>query len=248
MANSGQATNGSQFFITHKATPHLNGRHTVFGHVIQGQNIVDSIAQNDVIESIKIIRKGKDARRWDASEVFASEYARVEKEAKEAAAAAAALEERRSVYMASVKNMSEDQFSKFMFEEVKKDFPTAKQSPTGLVYILEKAGEGEKPVPNDKLTVHYRGTFRLDGGQFDSSYDRNQPMEFQYKTQRMIPGFEEGLALMGKGGKIKIFIPYFQAYGANGRPGAIPPYSDLVFDLELLNIQAGTTGHEGHNH
>ncbi len=248
MANAGAGTNGSQFFITHKATPHLNGRHTVFGHVITGQNVVDSIAQDDVIESIEIIRKGRKAKKWDATETFAAVYKKLELEEKEKEAKRLAAEAKRKEYITKIQGLSQERFSAFMYDEIKKEFPNAKQSPSGLVYIIENPGAGEKPTPGDKLTVHYRGTFRLDGEQFDSSYDRNQPMSFQYKTQRMIAGFEEGLAMLGKEGKIKIFIPYFQAYGPNGRPGAIPPYSDLVFDLEMLDIAPGATGHEGHNH
>jgi len=70
MANAGPKTNGSQFFITHKATPWLDGRHTVFGHVIQGQDVVDAIVQGDIIVSVKIIRKGKPAKKFDAVKTF----------------------------------------------------------------------------------------------------------------------------------------------------------------------------------
>lgn len=246
MANSGPATNGSQFFITHKATPHLNGKHTVFGHIITGQDVVNAIAQDDIMQEVKIIRVGKEAKAWNATETFA----RVMKE--KAAAAEAAIQKQKEqlaaalAYGEKVKDMSEGDYSKFMYEEVKKVYPNAQLSPSGLVYMIVDPGTGEKPISGDNLKVHYRGTFRLSGEQFDSSYDRNQTMDFTFKIQRMVPGFEEGLAMLAKGGKAKIFIPYYQGYGASGR-GTIPPYSDLVFDLEMVNIAAGT-GHEGHGH
>jgi|TARA_R110000737_G_C14622665_1_gene493727 peptidyl-prolyl cis-trans isomerase A (cyclophilin A) len=257
MANSGPATNGSQFFITHKATPHLDGKHSVFGHVITGQEVVDAIEQNDLMITVKIIRKGKTAKKWNATKVFAEKYKKLEvsekardeeariaqeKKATEYAAEMAAQEE----YIAQIKEMSEEDYVKFMYEEVKKEYPDAKLSPSGLVYILKDEGKGDKPQAGQNLTVHYRGTFRTSKKQFDSSYDRKQPMAFNFKEQRMIPGFEEGLEMMGKGAKGKFIIPYFQAYGAQGRPGAIPPYSDLVFDLEMLDIKDGN--HDGHDH
>lgn len=247
MANAGPGTNGSQFFITHTATPHLNGRHTVFGHVLSGQNVVDSIAQDDVIESIEIIRKGKTAKKWDATKVWAETYAKITAEKEEEMRQREEEAKQQAVYIEKIKGMNQNEFSKFMYNEVKKTYPNAQQSASGLVYVVENKGEGEAPIAGDRLKVHYRGTFRNGGRQFDSSYDRGQPMGFQYKVQSMIPGFEEGVSMIGKGGKIKVFIPYFQAYGPNGRPGAIPPYSDLVFDIEIVDIAQGES-HEGHNH
>lgn len=242
MANSGPATNGSQFFITHKETPWLDGKHTVFGHVISGQDVVNSIAQDDIIETVKIIRKGKAAKKFKATEVFNSRYEEIEKDYKE-----------RAEELAKCASMTEEEYKNYMFNKVKETYPNAQLSPSGLVFIIEDSGEEKKPAQNDKMTVHYKGTFRGTGDKFDSSYDRGQPMEFNYKVQRMIPGFEEGLGLLGKGGKAKLIIPYYQAYGAQGRPGAIPPYSDLVFDVEVVNLVAGPPNeghdsHDGHNH
>ena len=247
MANSGPTTNGSQFFITHKATPHLNGRHTVFGHIIKGQNVVDAIAQDDKMNQVLILRVGSEALKWNATNVFASELAKANKEAAEAEKEAAKIAAEAKAYGEKVSKMTPEEYYAYMYSEIKKEYPKAQKSASGLVYIIEKAGTGEKAVSGDAMTVHYRGTFRRGAEQFDSSYDRGEPMTFNYLEQRMVPGFEEGLSMLAKGGKAKIFIPYDQAYGAQGRPGAIPPYSDLVFDLEIVNIAAGT-GHEGHGH
>ncbi len=229
-SNAGK-TNGSQFFITHTATPWLDGLHTVFGHVIYGLDVVDKIEQNDVMTKITIIRKGKAARKFKAEKVFTAEVVKNElrmKDIKDKEAAARAENEK-------IKNMSEQEYSAYMYELVKKDYPNALLSPSGLVYVIEKEGGAMKSMPHDSLTVHYRGTFRKDGKQFDSSYDRNEPMGFHFKDQRMIPGFEEGLTMIGEGGKIKLFIPYYAAYGPNGR-GPIPGYADLIFDLEILDL------------
>lgn len=76
MANAGPKTNGSQFFITHKATPHLDGRHTVFGHVTSGLDVVDKIVKDDVINTVKIIRIGKDAKKFNAEKVFTDYFAK----------------------------------------------------------------------------------------------------------------------------------------------------------------------------
>lgn len=225
MANAGPGTNGSQFFITHVATPHLDGKHTVFGKVVEGQDVVNAIAQNDVMNKVVIMRIGKHAQNWNATKTFEAEYNKRK-----------AAEDAKAAQFAKIAAMSKDEYKAYFLKEVQKKYPKAQQTASGLVYIIEKEGEGAKPVAGNQLSVHYTGTL-MDGTKFDSSRDGGQPMTFTYKTQRMIPGFEEGLAMLGKGGKGIFIIPYFDAYGAQGRPGAIPPYSDLVFDLEMMELK-----------
>ncbi len=249
MANSGPNTNGSQFFITHKATPWLDGKHSVFGHVIDGQEVVNAIEKDDIMKEVTIIRKGKVARKWNASEQYSS-IMDVYK----------AKEEVRITEYEKIAAMTNDEYSKYMYQEVTKDFPSAKISNSGLVYIIEDDGIGPKPTKGTEMSIHYTGTFRKSGEKFDSSIDRGQPMDFKFLEQRMVPGFEEGISLLAKGGKAKIIIPYYSAYGAKGRPGAIPPYSDLVFDIETVDLTPpsqesiqpnnhdGHDGHDGHNH
>ena len=233
MANSGPATNGSQFFITYKETSWLNGKHTVFGKVVKGQEVVDSIAQNDTIKKITIIRKGSDALSFDAPEVFSSYFANkaiVEKEKAEKSAA-----------------LIKETVARF---ENQKSQATTTAS--GLQYFISEKGTGAKVSTTDKALTHYAVYF-ADGVVLETSIlktaealgivDENKKAAGQYQPipadvgaeARMIEGFKEGLKLLSAGDKATLFLPYDIAYGENGN-GGIPPKSDLVFEVEIVEL------------
>jgi peptidylprolyl isomerase len=108
------------------------------------------------------------------------------------------------------------------------------ESALALRYIDIKSGDGAEAQPGQFYTVHYTGWLASDGTKFDSSVDRNEPFTFQQGTHGVIPGWDYGFAGMHVGGKRRLFIPYQLAYGERGRPPAMPPKSDLIFDIELL--------------
>ena len=114
------------------------------------------------------------------------------------------------------------------------NYPNATPTESGLYFISEKKGSGKKPVAGQKVKVHYTGTF-LDGNKFDSSVDRGQPFEFVLGQGQVIKGWDEGVAMMKKGGKAILVIPSDIAYGPQGNRG-IPPSSTLVFEVELIDI------------
>ena len=116
---------------------------------------------------------------------------------------------------------------------VDKMFAGAQSTPSGLRYLTQVDGTGKSPKATDQVTVHYTGKF-LDGKVFDSSVQRGQPATFG--LNQVIPGWTEGLQLMKEGGKTTFFIPYTLAYGEQGYPGAIPPKSDLIFEVELIKV------------
>lgn len=210
MANAGPGTNGSQFFITHVATPWLDGKHTVFGHVVEGQDVVNKIMGGDKMNRVIILRKGKDAENFDAAKVFEYEKANI----------ATKNAERNKAAMEAQNKMLNEQFA------------GAKTTESGLRYIMVQEGTGQSPTASSNVTVHYTGVF-LDGKKFDSSVDRGQPATFG--LFQVIPGWTEGVQLLKEGGKIKLICPPNLAYGEAGRPG-IPPNSWLVFDIELIKV------------
>jgi peptidylprolyl isomerase len=108
---------------------------------------------------------------------------------------------------------------------------------SGLQYVITEEGSGEKPQPGDVVQVHYTGTL-ADGTKFDSSLDRGEPFAFPLGIGQVIPGWDEGIALLKVGDKCKLVIPPKLAYGEQGR-GSIPPNATLIFDVELVGIQPG---------
>jgi len=210
MANSGPASNGSQFFITHVATPWLDNKHTVFGKVVDGQDIVDAVAQNDILESIEIIRVGEAAEKFNAVEafrVFEGSRAKREEEAKKAAK-----------------------------EQMDKIAAGYNETPSGLRYKVLQEGSGKKAEKGNMVSVHYKGQL-LDGQVFDSSYSRKQPIDFQVGVGQVIPGWDEGILLLKVGDKARLVIPSNLAYGSQGAGGVIPPDATLIFDVELMGVK-----------
>lgn len=209
MANAGPGSNGSQFFITHTPTPWLDGKHTVFGEVVSGQEVVDAIAQGDRIDKIVIERIGEAAAGWDAAEAF--DRFTQEKEQR-AQRAMAQLEE-------ELNTLSEG------FE----------QTSSGLRYRLLRQGGGERAAKGRNVKVHYEGQL-VDGTVFDSSYTRKKPIEFQLGVGQVIPGWDEGIALLSVGDEAELVIPPQLAYGQRGAGGVIPPNAILRFRVELVSL------------
>ena len=215
MANAGPGTNGSQFFITHVQTGWLDGAHTVFGKVVTGQDIVNAIAQGDKINTLVIHRLGSDAKKFEADDKAFKAYqdANVAKQ-KEASKAA----------MAEFENW------------VRTTYPTAKQTPSGLWYVVEQEGTGAQATAGKQVSVHYAGKLQ-NGTEFDNSYKRGEPISFTLGVGQVIPGWDEGIALMKEGGKYKLIIPSELGYGKRGAGGVIPPNATLIFDTELVKVQ-----------
>ena len=109
---------------------------------------------------------------------------------------------------------------------------------SGLQYVVIEEGTGPAPQPGDVVKVHYTGTLE-DGTKFDSSRDRGEPIQFPLGVGSVIPGWDEGIGLMKKGGKAKLIIPPDLGYGEKGAGGVIPPNATLIFEVELVDIQPG---------
>lgn len=120
---------------------------------------------------------------------------------------------------------------KYLTDNAKKDGVVT--LPSGLQYMVLKEGNGKKPSATDKVKCHYEG-FLIDGTVFDSSVQRGEPAVFG--LQQVIAGWTEGLQLMQEGAKYRFFIPYILGYGASGAGASIPPYSALIFDVELIKV------------
>lgn len=246
MANSGPATNGSQFFITLKETPWLNGRHTVFGEIVLGQDVVDSIGNVEttkpgdkpkdtlVLQKVNIYRKGSSAKAFDAPAIFKAETEKLEAEKAEKEAIAKAASEK----------------TKAKFEALK---PSAETKESGLQIVINEKGTGAKLKSTDQVGVYYAG-YLADGTLFDTNilelaketgtFNQRRadgggyaPMPVPYSNEaRMIPGFKEGILAMSTiGDKGTFFIPAALGYGERGG-GPIPPNADLIFEVEFKEV------------
>lgn len=119
---------------------------------------------------------------------------------------------------------------------VEKQFTSKHRQPSGLMYVPRRAGEGPTPKIGQEIVVDYQGRL-LDGTVFDSSYDKGVPLTFRVGLGQVIQGWDESFLNMRKGEKRTLIIPYWLAYGVNGRPPTIPPRATLVFEVELLDIR-----------
>ncbi|GAA3002310.1 FKBP-type peptidyl-prolyl cis-trans isomerase [Prevotella corporis] len=174
---------------------------------------------DDFAQAIKDVIAGNDLKvsNQEAQTLVNDFFAQQEAKQKEAAAEAGKV----------AKAVGED----FLAENAKKDGVTV--LPSGLQYEVIKEGNGKKPGATSQVKCHYEGTL-VDGTKFDSSYDRGEPATFG--LNQVIPGWTEGVQLMGEGAKYRFFIPYNLGYGERGAGASIPPFAALVFIVELIEV------------
>jgi peptidylprolyl isomerase len=241
MANSGPGTNGSQFFITLKETPWLDGRHTIFGEIVIGQEVVDSLGNvattkpGDKPVDPVILEKVNIINTSDAKIVsFTEEMEKLELTKKE-----------REARIAKVGEKAASDF-----EDLKSK---AEVLPSGVRIYYNKKGSGVKPKEGDKILMNYAG-YLTNGTLFDSNVREKEekyemlnpakvagngysPVPSDYsKDAQLIPGFKEGLLLMGVGDSVTLFVPASLGYGEQGAGNVIPPNSDLIFELEIVDV------------
>lgn len=254
MANSGPATNSSQFFITHKDTPWLNGKHTIFGYVTSGQEVVNAIVQDDIIIKLVIVRKGVAAMKFDAVKVFSDYYANKGNDDKKVSLEDAENKAKQALQEAEAKRVYDTKYGPVKAKKVAylaSIRATATKSKSGLESNIVTVGSGIKAVEGTTFYIHYAG-YLEDGSLFDSSYeevakaygkfDENRakqngysPFPFQAgKKDGLIPGFLEGINNMSFGDKAVLFIPSALGYGEKGAGGVIPPNANIIFEVEII--------------
>lgn len=242
MANSGPNTNGCQFFITVKETPFLDGGYNVFGEVLAGQAVADSISlvprdgrdkpkEPVLMNTVEIVRVGGDFKKWNAQEAYEKGKGDFDEKQRQAREAAEAL-------------MQEQ------INAIEEQYPNAQQSASGLRYIVHNVGSGPKPADGAMVNIDYTG-YLANGGMFDTSNEEKAksaglynpqrpygPMPMEYGMQaQVIPGFKEGINMLNVGGSATLIIPPDLAYGERGAGNIIPPNSWLIFEVELVSEQ-----------
>lgn len=240
MANSGPNTNGSQFFITEVATPWLDGRHTIFGEVVNGKEVIDSIANVEkgpqdkpktdiVLEKVSVFTKGDEYKNYDAAAIFNEGKGKIQENNKAAMAKIEADKKKKAEEFAANQQKLVDDLKAGM-----------QVTPSGLYYKITKTTDGIAPQRGDEVAVHYAGKL-VDGTEFDSSFKRNQPIDIPIGVGQVIKGWDEGIMLLKEGETATLLIPSDLGYGSAGAGGVIPPNAWLIFDVELVSVKSNST-------
>ncbi len=214
MANSGPHSNGSQFFITLAEAPWLDDRHSVFGYVVAGQDVVESIQQGDRIEAVEIVRRGEGALRFHPGQ---RDFDRLVEEVRSRAAEAQAAERREAVRL------------------IAERWPEAVSTESGIFYVIQRAGEGAVIDEGSAVTLHY-DAYLLDSDQPFESTRTIDPVIVTAGEGRLLPGWEESLLTMRPLERRTIILPPELAFGSGGAGAKVPPDAFVVFDIEIISV------------